>query len=338
MTTGISVVIPTYNRDKLLGRCIDSVLHTIGESDEIVVVDGGTTGKTESVIDSYNDVRIRYIYHENEGVSAARNVGMEVAKNDLIAFIDDDDEWHPSKLKIQRALLEIHPDAVACFTNLSATDSQGNQIPNYLFKWGQPIQDWNQLLGETHQLTLEGDFEKIDYYFGEHYFNQMLDDYILPSSLLIDRAKFKDQLTFRVGMQRNESWLFSSQVCRQGPVIYVDYDLACQHGDADIRLTAISELDTILSRIYVLEKEFGAQDDFLRQHKREYDERLAREVAPLFRRTILSTSPNRKQIFADHAHHGAGLAVAAKLPEWALTMSSSVLRAARSGIRAIREF
>jgi len=243
LTSAISVIIPTFNRDKLLKRCINSVLNAIATQDEVIIVDAGTTGQTAALVSKYSDPRVRYIKQDDAGVSAARNLGMEEAKNDLLAFIDDDDEWHPLKLDIQRQLLHKHPECVACFSNFWSTFSQGNKKQSCLFNWDQPIQNWNQLLGETRKFILNKTNQEYDYYFGEHYFNQMLDDYILPTSLLVNRSKFKKQLIFRVGMQRNESWLYTSQVSRQGPVIYVDYDLACQHGDAENRLTSIPNVD-----------------------------------------------------------------------------------------------
>jgi len=329
MTPAISVIIPTYNRGEYLRRCIDSVLNACSGQDEIIVVDGASNRDAEVLIDEYDNSQLNYIRQVNAGVSAARNYGLEIAQHDLIAYIDDDDEWHPQKLNIQRALLAKHMGAVGCFTNIWATNANGDKQSNYLFQWGQPVQDWNQLLGET-RIYVPDDFGgEVDYYYGDHYFNQMLDDYVLPSSLLIDRSKFGDSLTYRVGMQRNESWLYTSQVCRQGPVIYVDFDLTCHHGDAPNRLTAVPHIETVLSRLYVLEHEFGEQPDFLQKNQVVFDQRLSRELNVLFSTVMSAGVANRRKRFMDNAHHGGKIAFAAHIPEPVLSVFSIVFRTAR---------
>jgi glycosyltransferase involved in cell wall biosynthesis len=299
------------------------------DHDEIIIVDGASNNNAEALINEYDNSRLNYLRMKNAGVSAARNYGLEVAKYNLIAYIDDDDEWHPLKLSVQRKLLEKHPLAVGCFTNIWATNANGEKQPNYLFQWGQPVQDWNQLLGEKRTYVVDGHAIEIDYYYGDHYFNQMLDDYVLPSSLLIDRSKFHESLIYRVGMQRNESWLYTSQVCRQGPVIYVDFDLTCHHGDAPDRLTAVPQIETVLSRLYVLENEFGEQSDFLQKNQVMFNQRLSRELDVLFGTVMSAGIANRRQIFRDNAHHGGKIAFAAKIPEAVLTVLSIAFRAAR---------
>lgn len=326
MMPSVSVIIPTYNRGEFLRRGINSALQVCTENDEIIVVDDGSTDKTRALVESITDPRLIYVYRENSGVATARNHGLELASNDLIAFLDDDDEWHPAKLAVQIALLEKHPEAVASFSNFWITDRQGNRTNDYLLRWGQPLQDWNEMLGATRKFKLQSTGEEFDYYLGEHYFNMMQDDYILPSTLFVDRSRFREPLRFLDGFKRMESWLYSSQVCRQGPVIYVDYDLACQHGDADNRLTAIPIVETVLSRLYVLENEFGKRTDFSEEQQRDFAQRLSKEVNVLFKTAMRSKTPNRRQIFQANKHHGGVIAFAAKLPDPVLSFSSALVR------------
>ncbi|HEY8333386.1 MAG TPA: glycosyltransferase [Tardiphaga sp.] len=96
----VSVVIPTYNRAGIVVRAIESACAQVYENIEIIVVDDGSTDNTTSVLAPYGD-KIRYLYQENGGVSSARNAGMAVAKGTWLAFLDSDDEWHPSYLKRQ---------------------------------------------------------------------------------------------------------------------------------------------------------------------------------------------------------------------------------------------
>ena len=97
----ISVVIPTYNRERTLPRAIGSVLRQTYQEIELIVVDDGSTDQTRSLIESMDDKRIRYVYQPNQGACAARNRGVLEAKGSLIAFQDSDDEWLEDKLARQ---------------------------------------------------------------------------------------------------------------------------------------------------------------------------------------------------------------------------------------------
>jgi glycosyltransferase involved in cell wall biosynthesis len=103
----VSVIIPTYNRAETVSRAIDSVLDQSHDDLEVLVVDDGSTDDTESVLESYDDERVRPIYHEtNQGANVARNTGIEHARGKYVAFLDSDDEWRPEKLEAQLDLLE----------------------------------------------------------------------------------------------------------------------------------------------------------------------------------------------------------------------------------------
>lgn len=94
-----SVVIPTYNRAKIISRAIQSILNqTFGEF-ELVIVDDGSIDGTGEVIKQINDPRLCYFRQENRGVSAARNAGVKSARGKYIAFLDSDDEALPEWLK-----------------------------------------------------------------------------------------------------------------------------------------------------------------------------------------------------------------------------------------------
>src|SRR5699024_12380222 len=102
MSALISIVIPTHNRSELLVRAVDSVIYQTFKDSEIIVVSNGSTDNTDEVMSKYEDKRINYIsYRIAQGGNAARNKGIKAAKFDYIAFLDDDDEWHPEKLQKQ---------------------------------------------------------------------------------------------------------------------------------------------------------------------------------------------------------------------------------------------
>lgn len=98
----VSVVLPTRNRAGVLGRAVESVLDQSCGDLELIVVDGASTDRTPDVVDSFDDGRLRYRRKEApEGVSAARNDGVEAARGDLVAFVDADDRWRTGKLARQ---------------------------------------------------------------------------------------------------------------------------------------------------------------------------------------------------------------------------------------------
>jgi len=117
----VSVIIPTYNRSKFVKKAIDSVLAQMYKDYEIIVVDDGSTDNTKEVIEPYMD-RIRYIYQENAGASAARNIGIKAAKGDWIAFLDSDDHWLPEKLFVQMAAIKRNPHIIAHMVNANTSN------------------------------------------------------------------------------------------------------------------------------------------------------------------------------------------------------------------------
>ncbi|PQP34941.1 hypothetical protein C6A37_05125 [Desulfobacteraceae bacterium SEEP-SAG9] len=114
----VSVIIPAYNRAKVIERAINSAIAQTFRDLEIIVVDDGSTDNTRDVVQALDDERIRYIRRENNaGPGAARNEGMRIAEGEFIAFLDSDDEWFPGKTAKQVKLLEsLSEDWGICYT------------------------------------------------------------------------------------------------------------------------------------------------------------------------------------------------------------------------------
>ncbi len=114
----VSVIIPTYNRANTITRAVDSVLKQTYSDIEVLVIDDCSTDNTEDIVKSMNDSRLRYYKLErNGGACVARNVGIDHAKGEIIAFHDSDDIWYPNKLERQIGALE-ESRADICFCNL----------------------------------------------------------------------------------------------------------------------------------------------------------------------------------------------------------------------------
>jgi glycosyltransferase involved in cell wall biosynthesis len=101
----ITVVVPVHNRQKTIGRAIDSVLSQSCPPEEVIVVDDCSTDGTRDVLGSYGERVTPVFLHENSGPSRARNEGVKRAGTEWIAFLDSDDRWEKDKLKDQTAYL-----------------------------------------------------------------------------------------------------------------------------------------------------------------------------------------------------------------------------------------
>ncbi|WP_372845871.1 glycosyltransferase [Pontiella sp.] len=135
----VSIVIPAYNVERTIGRAIESVLGQAYEAIEIIVVDDGSTNATSDVCRTYGE-KIRYIRQENQGVSAARNKGIEHAMGEYIGFLDADDWYLPGKVEKLVSLLEKYPEAGAATGAFVARCADRDQVqppPGQVFADGR---------------------------------------------------------------------------------------------------------------------------------------------------------------------------------------------------------
>ena len=95
----VSVIIPVYNGERYLAEAIESVLAQTQKPNEMIVVDSESQDNTEKIARSYRQVH--YIRDGGRGLANARNMGIDVCRGELIAFLDHDDRWAPNKLKVQ---------------------------------------------------------------------------------------------------------------------------------------------------------------------------------------------------------------------------------------------
>lgn len=112
----ISVIVPVYNVEPYLRKCLDSVVYQTYRDLEILIIDDGSTDGSGRICDEYrNDERVKVFHTENRGLSAARNLGLENAAGDWIGFVDSDDWIEPDmyEVLIKRAL-ETGADVVEC--------------------------------------------------------------------------------------------------------------------------------------------------------------------------------------------------------------------------------
>lgn len=123
-----SVIVPVYNNSSIISRCLDSILKQSFSKFEIIVINDGSTDNLEEVLDQYNDNRLNVINQTNQGVSSARNTGIESSKYDYICFLDSDDEWMPNHLQVLNNLISKHPNNGFYITSHKTTMLDGSII------------------------------------------------------------------------------------------------------------------------------------------------------------------------------------------------------------------
>jgi len=124
----ISVIIPTYNRDRFIKEAIDSVLIQDFQDYEIIVIDDGSTDNTKEIVKSLKNKKIRYFFQKNQGRSKARNRAIKLARGQYLAFLDSDDVFLPGKLTKQVKCLDEHPKIGMVYASALTMDENGRKL------------------------------------------------------------------------------------------------------------------------------------------------------------------------------------------------------------------
>jgi glycosyltransferase involved in cell wall biosynthesis len=128
----VSVIIPVYNGTRYLRAALESVFAQTYRPFEVIVVDDGSVDDSGAIAQSFPDVR--YIRQANQGVAAARNHGLDAARGEFFAFLDQDDLWTPEKLKFQMAQFLSDPDLGYTLTQLQFFLEPGETLPAWFRK------------------------------------------------------------------------------------------------------------------------------------------------------------------------------------------------------------
>lgn len=218
----ISVIIPAYNRASFLEEAIQSVVNQNYFAQdafvpfELLVVDDGSTDNTEKIVKSFGD-KVTYHFLEHKGVSAARNLGLDLAKGEYIAFLDSDDLWKEEKISAQMNFIKAFPEAKVCYTEeiwirrgvYVNPRNKHRKYSGWIFEKVLPL----CLLSLSSALFRREVFKEIgkfdeelpaceDYDFGIR-LAQKYPVYLLPNPLIVKRGGHSDQLSKKYwGMDR----------------------------------------------------------------------------------------------------------------------------------------
>jgi glycosyltransferase involved in cell wall biosynthesis len=212
-TVSVSVVIPTFGRPALVERAIRSVFAQTHRVDEVIVVIDGDDPPTVARLHTIADSRLRWIVHSvQSGAGPARDTGAEAAGGKWVAFLDDDDEWLPTKIERQ----------------LAAAPADGQALIMTLFRWLGPGMD---LVKPTRPYAGR---EPIDeWLFDRHSWLRGGEAMLQTSGLMMPRAMF-ERLRFRDTKQHEEWELAIRAVKELGyDFIIVPEPLVVYHAPAD---------------------------------------------------------------------------------------------------------
>ena len=129
----ISIIVPVYNAEKYLPVCVESLLAQTYGALEVILVNDGSKDGSASLCDAFaaRDPRVRVIHKENQGVSAARNAGLDLASGSYVAFVDADDHVEPDYLEHLHGVLTAHHAdfATCCYREIRSSDGPKSGIP-----------------------------------------------------------------------------------------------------------------------------------------------------------------------------------------------------------------
>ncbi|MHB8778793.1 MAG: glycosyltransferase family 2 protein [Anaerolineales bacterium] len=126
----ISIILPSYNHAEYVTAAVESVLHQTFKDIELIVIDDGSKDGTPDLVERIHDPRLRLIRLEQNRLRHPRNLGLEQARGQYIAFQNSDDVWLPEKLESQLEVMKEHENILACFTDVEIIDDEGNIATN----------------------------------------------------------------------------------------------------------------------------------------------------------------------------------------------------------------
>jgi glycosyltransferase involved in cell wall biosynthesis len=182
----VSAVIPTRNRPKLVKRAALSALHQTFSNIEVIVVVDGPDPLTTQELETIADPRLRVIsLARSEGGAGARNAGAEAAEGDWIAFLDDDDEWMPSKIEQQlKTALRSHHRIPVVSSRIIARTPHRDYI-------------WPRRLPSPHEHISDYLFSRSTLFQGEG---------LIATPTLFTRRELLLEVPFRRGLKKHQDW------------------------------------------------------------------------------------------------------------------------------------
>jgi glycosyltransferase involved in cell wall biosynthesis len=274
----VSIIIPTYNRSKLLRRSITSALVATEPADEIIVVDDGSTDDTAEVVSKAGE-GVRFMQTKHLGAGAARNAGIAQAKHDLIAFMDSDDEWLPTRLLLQRPLMAADQRLAFSFSDFGQLYPDGRREAHFLANWHKDTRSWSEILGPGKQfseiLPLPSGHPDASVHFGKLYHRELGANYVNVNTLMVRQSLVGPALKFAEDLPTCEDWECFARISKVGTCAFINCDTALQRSHEGPRLTNTSWIQQIEARLTLIERNWAADAEFMATHRDEVRKLIA---------------------------------------------------------------
>jgi GT2 family glycosyltransferase len=227
----VSVIVPTYNRAYCLPRALGSILAQTHSRFEVILIDDGSTDDTrELVARSYgHDPRIKYVYQDNQGVTAARNAGLRLVQGDYIALLDSDDVWLPWKLGLQLACFRTCPDVGMVWTDMQARGPDGAVLAEAYLRTMYHAYRWfgqDELFPCSYPLpgdALPAELAGTRVHVGDIFSPMVTGNLVHTSTVMLSRERLAKVRGFNEELRvSGEDYDFHLRTCREGPVGFVD--------------------------------------------------------------------------------------------------------------------
>lgn len=222
----ISIIIPLYNKEKYIKSVVESVLNQSFQDFEVIIVDDGSSDKSVSIVESINDDRIRLVTKCNEGVSAARNFGLQFVSTDLIFYLDADDILLPNSLETLYYLYLRHPECDIFTCNF--IQSYPN-IKEKLYCKG------------INEYVVSNNYK--DFYNQQFYLRTGI--FLVKKEILERSLGFNEKLCKGEDLELFLRWLDYSKVCYNPTCVFIYCKDACELSKkkSDIESTILSVID-----------------------------------------------------------------------------------------------
>jgi glycosyltransferase involved in cell wall biosynthesis len=229
----VSVIIPAYNCEAYIARAIQSVFDQHHPDLELIVVDDGSSDATVQALAPFRD-RLHLIQQPNAGVAAARNAGLRCAHGGLVAFLDADDWWEPSRLSAQLAALAQFPDTGMVFSEFAVADSAGTALMQHGIRWKyRSIRDtdstpWKMIFGNSAVVSWregERNERRATVYHGRIAQRLFTGNFVNTCSVLLKREVIVQTGEFDQTLDTEEDYDYWLRVANKWPLTYVDAPL-----------------------------------------------------------------------------------------------------------------
>lgn len=252
----ISVAIPTFNAARFIKNTLDSVFAQSYPAYEVLVLDDGSTDETVSILRSYG-TRISVSTQQNRGVANARNTLSNLARGDLVAFLDHDDLWDSSYLEIQAKAFSKHKQAAAVFTK------------HITFKNDKELADWKKLIPPSPTIEVIPPDQFIRRYNRSSGMFYSMSFCVVPKTILTNLG----EEPFFVPAAGVDDFFLCNQFPLYGPVVLTHGEFVAYRLSANAQsLDQMKNFGLILNNYAHLQKSFFAQNrpDLLRLIDCEY--------------------------------------------------------------------